>query len=165
MVFKSTHIARNLPRRGDPPRRKDMASLVKTISALEARREELTHKLTQINEQLATVAALLANQGTDKRHTGSPGQTRKPGAPQRASTRSRRAWFAREEATKLLRKAAKTAKAPADLVRALADLKGYSKTLSSEDMRRFQGAAFMAINQALKAGALKRRKDGAVFAR
>lgn len=137
-----------------------MNSLAKTIATLEDRRTALARELGQIDGQLAAVAALLdgANARKDKNRSNAD-----KGPPRAAATRAvRKSWFAREEASKLLRKIARTAKPAADLVREIATVKGYAGKLSPDDMRRFQGAAFMAINQAIKAGALKRRKDGAL---
>jgi hypothetical protein len=73
-------------------------------------------------------------------------------------------WFEKDELPKLLRKAAKSPKSVADVVRELAQLKGYVGRLSDDDMRRFQGAAFMAVAQAVKTKVLKRRATGEVVA-
>jgi hypothetical protein len=86
------------------------------------------------------------------------------GASDRRSKRARRSWFARDEAVGLLRKVAKSPKAPAAIVTELGKLKGYSGRLSPEDERRFQGAAYMAIAQALKNKALRRGPKGQVVA-
>jgi hypothetical protein len=141
-----------------------MASLAATISTLETRREDLARELGQINERLAAIAALLEGKSTPKTHSNVDNGAKPSGAKRHASKSLRRTWFARDEAATLFRRAAKTAKPAAELVREVAAVKGYTKTLSPDDMRRFQGAAFMAINQAVKAGALKRRKDGALHA-
>ena len=137
-----------------------MESLAKTISTLEARREDLARELGQIDERLAAVATLLGDKSADKTQSNPRNRVEPSRGKHRATKRTRRSWFARDEAVKLLRKAAKSAKPAADLVREVAALKGYTDKLSGDDMRRFQGAAFMAINHAVKAGALKRHKDG-----
>jgi hypothetical protein len=138
-----------------------MESLAKTISSLEARREDLARELGQIDERLAAVTTLLEGKRAGKTDSNSHNGSRSSsGGKGHALRRTRRSWFARDEAAKLLRRAAKTAKPAADLVREVAALKGYTDKLSPDDMRRFQGAAFMAINHAVKAGTLKRRKDG-----
>ena len=141
-----------------------MNSLTKTISSLEMRRAELVRELDEIDQRLSAVATLLERGGVAR--AVSTAATRSKPARRKASAgkRERRSWFARDEAGKLLRRAARSAKPAADLVRAVADLKGYSATLSADDMRRFQGAAFMAINQAIRNGLLRRRKDGALKA-
>jgi hypothetical protein len=140
-----------------------MDSLAKTISSLEARRADLARELGQIDERLAAVATLLEgrDENTQKADSNPHNGTKLSATKRHASKSSRRSWFARDEAAKLFRKAARTAKPAADLVREVAALKGYAETLSPDDMRRFQGAAFMAITQAVRAGALKRRKNGA----
>ena len=140
-----------------------MESLAKTISTLESRRADLVRELGEIDERLGVVATLLdvRRKSTDRPTSNSHGGAQLSGVKRHASKSSRRSWFARDEAAKLLRKAARTAKPAADLVREVAAVKGYAATLSPDDMRRFQGAAFMAINHAVKAGVLKRRKDGA----
>src|SRR5262245_16723832 len=122
-----------------------MDSLAKTISMLEERRANLTHELGQINDQLAAVAALLQGNGAlrEKAASSPRNGAKRTGAGRGASPKARRSWFAREEAGKLLRKAAKSGKSAADLVRRVAALKGYEGTLSPDDMRRFQSATFM----------------------
>ena len=137
-----------------------MESIAKTISALEARRRDLASELAQIDERLAAVATVLKDKNTETMQSNPHNRAQASGGKGGASKRTRRSWFARDEAAKLLRKVAKTARPAADLVREVTVLKGYADKLSVDDLRRFQGATFMAINHAVKAGALKRRKDG-----
>lgn len=147
-----------------------MTSLARTVEHLESRRSALTQELATIDAQLRAIAqALRAHEAP----TGLNGRASKPvaTAPSKSSPtrragakKPRRSWFARDEAGKLLRRAARTPKAAADLVREVADTKGFAGTLSADDLRRFQGATYMAIAQALKSKALKRRSDGTLVA-
>jgi len=139
-------------------------SLTKTISSLETRRAELVRELGEIDQRLAAVAMLLKRESVARAASTAEPKSKPVGPKVGAHKRGRRSWFARDEAGKLLRRAARSAKSAADLVREVADLKGYSATLSADDMRRFQGAAFMAINQAVRNGLLRKRKDGALKA-
>jgi len=131
-----------------------MTSLAQTISVLQSRRENLVREIADIERRLAAVTRAL----------GTPRARLVKGRGSRAAKGGRRAWFAHGETAKLLRRVARTPKPPADLVRDIATIKGYADHLSSDEMRRFQGAAFMAIEHAVKVGTLKRRKDGRVSA-
>ena len=140
-------------------------SLAKTVESLEARRAVLADELAELDARLRAVAE--AVQHPDDTKTLEPEFTKAPApaAPSvRRSKRARRSWFAREEAVGLLRKVAKSPKAPADLVREVGRIKGYSGELSTDDEKRFQGAAYMAISQAVKTKALRRTPKGQLVA-
>jgi hypothetical protein len=138
-------------------------SLAKTVETLEARRAVLAGELAAIDARLQAIAH--AVQGEARAATAAVAQPRAArGASDRRSKRARRSWFALDEAVGLLRKVAKSPKAPAVIVNELGRLKGYNGRLSPEDERRFQGAAYMAIAQALKNKALRRNPKGQVVA-
>ena len=141
-----------------------MVTLAQTIISLETRKEQVARELARINQRLAAIASLLEQPIADQTGSERRRSRKRDAAKHRTSTAKRRSWFARREAVTLLRKAARSAKPAAELVRDLAALKGYRETLSPHDMRRFEGATFMAIAQAIKAGALKRRRDGTLQA-
>lgn len=136
-----------------------MRSLSKTVQNLEARRTALTGELARIEARLAIISKALAGEATPGPAAGGVrrGKGNRP-------TASKRAWFEKNEIGKLLRRAAKSPSAVADVVRGLAKLKGYDKSLSPEEMKRFQGAAFMAVSHGVKSKVLKRRADGSVVA-
>jgi hypothetical protein len=131
-------------------------SLARTITELERERARLRSELDAVDAALDAVGRAL--NGSTNGHRPPKGRSagRAAGAA-RAGKASRRSWFERDEAGSLLKRAARRPTAPADLVRELAKLKGYEGRLAKNEMRRFQGAAFMAISQALKTGALKRQ--------
>ncbi len=131
-------------------------SLARTINELEAARAKLQRELAAVENALQTVARALNGSGGAARGNG-VGRARASAGAMRRAKSSRRNWFERDEAGALLKKAARKPTTPADLVRELARIKGYEGRLPKQDMRRFQGAAFMAISQALKTGALKRQ--------
>jgi len=135
-----------------------MESLAKTLSNLEVRRETVARELARIDERLAAIATLLNGKSAEATQP-KPNHSFSSTVTKRRET-TRRSWFERDEATQLLRKAAKTVKPASELVRRVAALKGYTDKLSVDEMRRFQGAAYMAINHAVKVGALKRQKGG-----
>ncbi|HUL63204.1 MAG TPA: hypothetical protein VLW55_01195 [Burkholderiaceae bacterium] len=141
-----------------------MVTLAQTVISLETRREQVSRELARINQRLAAIASLLDEPIAGQTGSELRRSSKRDIARHRMSTAKRRSWFARREAVTLLRKAARSAKPAAELVRELAALKGYRETLSPHDMRRFEGATFMAIAQAIKAGALKRRRDGTLRA-
>ncbi len=140
-----------------------MRSLSETVATLEARRAALTRELAAIEIRLAAISKAVAGQAGSASPSGSKRSARGSGA-QKARRTAKRVWFEKNEIGKLLRKAARQPSAVADIVRELARMKGYATTLSTDEMRRFQGAAFMAVAQGVKSKVLKRRADGTVVA-
>jgi hypothetical protein len=147
-----------------------MRSLSDTVATLEARRSALTRELSTIESRLEAISKALEGQSAARRSSASLVEPKghatraKPAKTRRAKTTSKRVWFEKNEIGKLLRKAAKEPTAVADIVRDLAKMKGYVGSLSPDEMRRFQGAAFMAVAQGVKSKVLKRRADGTVVA-
>jgi hypothetical protein len=147
-----------------------MRSLSETVATLEARKSQLMHELATIETRLQAISKALAGQSAMRNGAGAPESRPRVknagvGRGQRnKSTASKRVWFEKNEIGKLLRRAAKTPTPVADVVRDLAKMKGYVDTLSADEMRRFQGAAFMAVAQGVKSKVLKRRADGMVVA-
>jgi len=139
-------------------------SLAKTVETLEARRAVLAGELAAIDARLQAIAQAVKGEARAPVTAEGARPRAARGASDRRSKRARRSWFARDEAVGLLRKVAKSPKAPAAIVNELGRLKGYSGRLSPEDERRFQGAAYMAIAQALKNKALRRGPKGQVVA-
>lgn len=135
-----------------------MQSLSKTVATLEARRAALNRELAQIEARLEVISKALAGEA-DAALKG--GARRGKSEVVRAS---KRAWFAKNEIGKLLRKAAKQPTSVANVVRDLAKMKGYDTSLSPDELKRFQGAAFMAVAHGVKSKVLKRRADGTVVA-
>jgi hypothetical protein len=136
-------------------------SLATTITQLEKERARLLRDLDAVESRLRAVGQALGKGGSATGSRASAGRSNGAGAKKPL----RRAWFERDEAAELLKKAAKKPSVPADLVRELAKMKGYAGRLAKQDLRRFQGAAFMAISQALKTGALKRQgREGMLVA-
>jgi hypothetical protein len=146
-----------------------MRSLSDTVATLEERRSALTRELSTIDARLEAISKALAGQalvqtpGAIDRAKTPAGRSRSANAGGGTAT-AKRVWFEKNEIGKLLRKAAKQPTPVADVVRALAKMKGYVESLSPNEMRRFQGAAFMAVAQGVKSKILKRRSDGTVVA-
>jgi len=126
-----------------------MQSLTMLVSALESRRDKVAKEIAKIDSRLTTLARSL---GSSRSRV-------------RTAQTDRRQWFAQGEAPQLLRRFARTPKPPADLVRTLAAVKGYDRSLSGRLYKRFETAAFMAVNHAVRVGVLKRRRDGALASR
>jgi hypothetical protein len=147
-----------------------MRSLSETVATLEARKSSLARELATIDSRLQAISKALA--GQTAAHVGAGAAVESKGRKPRASTvgarpskaTSKRVWFEKNEIGRLLRKAARTPTTVADVVRELGKMKGYAGKLSTDDMRRFQGAAFMAVAQGVKSKVLKRRGDGTVVA-
>jgi hypothetical protein len=133
-------------------------SLARTITELERERARLRSELDAVNAALEAVGRALNGSGGGRHPAKGRSDSRiARGRRAHAAKSARRSWFGRDEAGSLLKKAARKPMAPADLVRELARMKGYDGHLAKDEMRRFQGAAFMAISQALKTGTLKRQ--------
>ena len=146
-----------------------MRSLSETVATLEARKSNLSRELATVEARLQAISKALAGQLAMRANAAPPRSNgpaiRAPSArARRGKATTKRVWFEKNEIGKLLRKAAKTPTPVADVVRDLAKMKGYAGTLSADDMRRFQGAAFMAVAQGVKSKVLKRRADGTVVA-
>jgi hypothetical protein len=145
-----------------------MRSLSETVATLEARKSTLSSELAAIEARLEAISKALAGQHAKKGNSHGVeirGKTgRSPVNRTRGKAASKRVWFEKNEIGKLLRKAAKAPTPVADVVRDLAKMKGYVGKLSTDDMHRFQGAAFMAVAQGVKSKVLKRRADGTVVA-
>jgi hypothetical protein len=144
-----------------------MRSLSETVATLEARRSNLTKELSNVESRLQAISKALEGQRAiqvkQQDESRSNSGRAIPSHGKRAKA-FKRAWFEKNEIGKLLRRAAKQPTAVADVVRDLAKMKGYTDSLSNGDMRRFQGAAFMAVAQGVKSKVLKRRADGTVVA-
>jgi hypothetical protein len=147
-----------------------MRSLSETVATLEARKSNLSRELATIEARLQVISkalegqmALRANAAASGGNGPSPVRSAGP-RTRRGKATTKRVWFEKNEIGKLLRKAAKSPTPVADVVRELAKMKGYVGRLSNDDMRRFQGAAFMAVSQGVKSKVLKRRADGTVVA-
>lgn len=146
-----------------------MRSLSATVASLEARKSSLTRELASVEARLQAISKALANQAAGSAASAAteanPRHNRSSSGRSRAGkTLTKRVWFEKNEIGKLLRKAARTPTPVAEVVRDLGKMKGYVGKLSNEDMRRFQGAAFMAVAQGVKSKVLKRRSDGTVVA-
>jgi hypothetical protein len=80
----------------------------------------------------------------------------------RKKVRKLRQWFSSGEAIGLMKKIVRAPMTASDIVKALAHAKGYDKGLPPEQLKRFQGTAYMAVSNAVKAGNATRMKDGRV---
>ena len=140
-----------------------MRSLSETVATLEARKSTLSRELATVEARLGAISKALKSQ----RATSASAEEDRPAAVPRGAGRTKankRSWFEKNEVATLLRRAAKAPTPVADVVRDLAKMKGYSRSLSNDDMRRFQGAAFMAVAQGVKSTVLRKRADGTVVA-
>lgn len=138
----------------------------KTILSLLQQREDVLKQLGAINAQIiqltldvgsevATMPAALAgrsDRGNRSRALAGKGETR-------------RKWFERGEMVQLTKKILTQPMSQADVVRALAAVKGYDKGLPASEKARFKSAAYQAIAAALAAKQLFRNKQGQVALR
>jgi hypothetical protein len=142
-----------------------MRRLSETVAQLEARRAQLERELAGVDARLQAISQALEVQAGGARAAANGAAHAAPrgnGARAGKAPATKRVWFEKNEVATLLRKAARTPTPVADVVRELARLKGYAGKLSGEDLKRFQGAAFMAVAQAVKTRVLKRRPNGSV---
>jgi hypothetical protein len=156
-----------------------MPSVAQTVASLVARRTQLVRELTNVDNELNAISQALGAVATRQAaESGSAAAapvpstarpTQKKAAEKKAARKvtakepaAKRAWLEKDEAAKLMRRIARTPKPAAEVVREMAKLKGYEGRLSAEDMHRLQGAAFMAVAQAVKGKSLKRHTNGSV---
>jgi hypothetical protein len=147
-----------------------MASIVNAVSELESRRKALELELATVNSRLkaiqqalgaaASVDANGAGRGSRTPATVSSGSDVAGRARKRV--RKLRQWFTSGEAVGLMKKIVRAPMTASDIVKALAHAKGYDKGLPPEQLKRFQGTAYMAVSNAIKAGNAVRMKDGRV---
>ncbi|HEX4583301.1 MAG TPA: hypothetical protein VH183_00615 [Burkholderiaceae bacterium] len=149
-----------------------MASIVSAVTELESRRRTLELELASVNTKLKAIQqALDASARAESNGAGriavtsSAGSSRSEVAtrrPARKKVRKLRQWFASGEAVGLMKRIVRTPMTASDIVKALAHAKGYDKGLPPEQLKRFQGTAYMAVSNAIKAGNATRMKDGRV---
>ncbi len=146
-----------------------MVSIVSAVSELESRRRALELELAKVNSKLKAVRQALDasarsdGDGSGRASASAPSST--TGVAKRAGrkkARKLRQWFASGEAIGLMKRIVRAPMTASDIVKALAHAKGYDKGLPSEQLKRFQGTAYMAVSNAIKAGNATRMKDGRV---
>jgi hypothetical protein len=149
-----------------------MASIVSAVSELESRRKALELELASVNSKLKAiqqaleVSARVGSNGAGRAHeAAAEAPSRSEATAKRAGkkrTRKLRQWFASGEAVALMKKIVRSPMTASDIVKALAHAKGYDKGLPPEQLKRFQGTAYMAVSNAVKAGSASKLKDGRV---
>jgi hypothetical protein len=145
-----------------------MVSIVSAVTELESRRKALELELATVNSRLKAIQQAL--QASSRPETNGAGRVLQSapapaaGAKRagRKKVRKLRQWFTSGEAVGLMKKIVRTPMTASDIVKALAHAKGYDKGLAPEQLKRFQGTAYMAVSNAVKAGNATRMKDGRV---
>ncbi len=148
-----------------------MASIVSAVTELESRRKALELELESVNSRLKAIQqALNASARAESNGAGRSGSTAAVSARSeisvkragRKKVRKLRQWFTSGEAIGLMKKIVRAPMTASEIVKALAHAKGYDKGLPPEQLKRFQGTAYMAVSNAVKAGNATRMKDGRV---
>ncbi len=143
-----------------------MASIVSAVSELEARRRALELELASVNTKLKAIQqALEVSARGEPNGAGREAQPRSETAARRTGrkkVRKLRQWFTSGEAVGLMKRIVRTPMTASEIVKALAHAKGYDKALPPDQFKRFQGTAYMAVSNAVKAGNATRLKDGRV---
>ena len=149
-----------------------MASIVNAVSELESRRKALELELATVNTRLKAIQQALgaaasvevngAGRGSRTQATVSTGSDSVTRRSARKRVRKLRQWFTSGEAVGLMKRIVRAPMTASDIVKALAHAKGYDKGLPPEQLKRFQGTAYMAVSNAIKAGNAVRMKDGRV---
>jgi hypothetical protein len=152
-----------------------MASIVTAVSELESRRKALEFELASVNSRLKAIQQALdasaraepngPDRGSKMVATVSSRSEATPARAGRKKARKLRQWFASGEAIGLMKRIVRSPMTASDIVKALAHAKGYDKGLPPEQVKRFQGTAYMAVSNAIKAGNAVRMKDGRVRVR
>lgn len=132
-----------------------LKSLATSVSALQARTEQIEMRLSRVDSALRALASAL---------TGTPVEARgkKAAKASRRVARKTHQWFAQGEARTLMKKLIKKPSAPSQIVKALARAKGYDTTLAAEQLKRFHATAYMAVSNAVKTGAARKDRQGLV---
>jgi hypothetical protein len=140
-----------------------VGTLTQEVLALEGRREALAKELADVTTRLERIQAALGADAALAPAAAALSPAPAKSAPAtKANGGSRRSWFEPGEAAALSQKLLKKPMRRADLVRALADAKGYAGRLSKVDLNRFQVAAYAAIKHAVDAKKLSKATDGTV---
>jgi hypothetical protein len=149
-----------------------MASIVSAVSELESRRRALELELAGVNTRLKAIQQAL-EVSVRAEPDGAGGAAKMPSTmpsgseittkrSARKKVRKLRQWFTSGEAVGLMKRIVRAPMTASDIVKALAHAKGYDKGLPPEQLKRFQGTAYMAVSNAIKAGNALRMKDGRV---
>jgi hypothetical protein len=149
-----------------------MASIVTAVSELESRRKALEIELASVTSKLKAIQQALdvsvrheangPDRGSRMASTASSGAEAPSGRPGRKKGRKLRQWFSSGEAVGLMKRIVRTPMPASEIVKRLAHEKGYDKGLPPEQLKRFQGTAYMAVSNAVKAGTAVKLKDGRV---
>lgn len=146
-----------------------MVSMVNAVSELESRRKTLELELAGVNTRLKAIQQALdvsvraESDGAGRSEPQAPAEA-EAGAKRVARKKGRklRQWFTSGEALGLMKRIVRTPMTASDIVKALGHAKGYDKGLAPDQLKRFQGTAYMAVSNAVKAGNAVRMKDGRV---
>jgi hypothetical protein len=158
-----------------------MVSISSAVSELESRRKALETELASVTSRLKAIQQALNVTGNS---TSAPSlqaaetavnskcfnisKGAKGAGMKCSSTAGRRKlckfhkWFASGEAVGLMKKLVREPSPAAEIVKVLARAKGYDKSLAPDQLKRFHGTAYMAVSNAVKAGAATKLKDGRV---
>ena len=134
---------------------------------LNAEQMRISQSLVEVNQKIQYLLAVHANRVAN---VGTPVSIPAPVSKVQVSNglhegRARRSWFDRGEAVKLIRRVARRAMRPGEVVHAVMDAKGYASSLARQDRKRAEAAIHQAVISAVKTGMLTRNADGAVRAR
>lgn len=132
-----------------------LKSLATSVTALQARTEQIEMRISRVDSALQALAAALAA-------TPIKGRSTEPAKTSKRAARKTHQWFAQGEARALMKKLIKKPAAPSEIVKALAHAKGYDATLASEQLKRFHATAYMAVSNAVKTGAARKDRQGLV---
>lgn len=140
-----------------------MSSLANAVRELEARRTALETELAKVNARLRAVTQALGTSG--EAHAAAPAAA--AAAPKAVRPAAKKAatvhrWFEQGEALALMRKLIKKPMRPVEVIRALAEAKGYADKLAKPERDRFNWAVISAIKAAVQSKQLIKHRDGKV---
>jgi hypothetical protein len=151
-----------------------MVSIASAVSQLETRRKALEVELAAVTSKLKAIQQTLEvaehSQSRDssketRAAEAAPGAALKSNGgkgPARRKARKLRQWFASGEAVGMMKRLVRSPLTASEIVKLLAHAKGYDKSLPPDQLKRFHGTAYMAVSNAVKAGAATKLKDGRV---
>jgi hypothetical protein len=147
-----------------------MVSIAGAVSQLEMRRKALEAELASVTSKLKAIqSALDVEQRSEsvrepRAAAADDGEKKSTARKQagRRKTRKLNQWFSSGEAIELMKRHVREPITASEIVKVLARVKGYDKSLAPEQLKRFHGTAYMAVSNAVKAGSATKLKDGRI---
>ena len=138
-------------------------AISQSVLRLQARKQAIEKEIAELDSRLHAIEEVLDADEPAPKLSRSPVAFDGRGGQPTAESRPRpNRWFAPGEALSLMRRHVRTPTRPSEIVKVLMRAKGVDGTLNALQWKRLQGTAYMAVANAVKAGAATKLKDGRV---